>query len=155
MKNEKRCIKVQELEGDDCSSWDWTGLTRILVYGALRRGGSNHSMMVNGGAVFEYLMTITGYKLFRLEGAQYPVVIKSGNSHDKIQVESYLVDGALLGDLLAMELYVGYKMVAAGEPYSYMFVYDKEFDQQRSEYIPDGDWISYTVFERINSEVKR
>jgi len=58
----------------------------IGVYGTLRKGESNHSVL--GNSEFIKTISLAGYKMFRLSG--FPTVIKGG-LEDSIVVEIYRI----------------------------------------------------------------
>ena len=84
----------------------------ITVYGSLKRGHYNHSM-IKGVAEFLGEGVEKGFQLFSL-GA-YPAAVRTSRPEDKIRVEYYLVDDWTFDRLNRMELAAGYYQVNLGE----------------------------------------
>lgn len=75
-------------------------MTRVFVYGTLKRGGSNHRYLA-GQHYLGNARTAPGYTLYSL--GDYPGMVHSGDPTHTVTGEVWLVDAAGLVQLDALE----------------------------------------------------
>ncbi|MBX7121824.1 MAG: gamma-glutamylcyclotransferase [Opitutaceae bacterium] len=75
-------------------------MTRLFVYGTLKRGCRSHPLIANQVYIGE-TRTVPGFRLFHL--GQYPGMVRSPDSSSSVSGELYLIDGACLQALDAFE----------------------------------------------------
>ncbi len=75
-------------------------MTRVFVYGTLKRGGSNHHFLA-GQAFLGEARTAPGYILFSL--GDYPGMVRRIGTEDHVLGEVWAVDGAALAALDELE----------------------------------------------------
>lgn len=106
--NSKYTIKYGEIGNDsyhssfdeDDDRFDASGeMYKILVYGTLRKGYGNHSLLANSEFVKE--VTVPGYKMVSNGG--FPYSYKVEDMSKTIKGEIYLVDGHTLSRLDGLE----------------------------------------------------
>ena len=75
-------------------------MTRIFVYGTLKRGGSNHALLA-GQQFLGAACTAPGYILYLL--GDYPGMVRAANDQAGVTGEVWLVDDACLQQLDELE----------------------------------------------------
>ena len=71
-------------------------MTRLFVYGTLKRGCSNHAQL-EGQRYLGPARTVAGYALYGLEG--YPGLVRTGEGGDVVSGEVWEVDDQRLAKL--------------------------------------------------------
>lgn len=75
-------------------------VTKIFVYGTLKRGGSNHPLLTGQHFLGE-TRTAGGYQLYSL--GEYPAMVRSADVRHDVTGEVWAVDAACLTKLDALE----------------------------------------------------
>lgn len=78
-------------------------LSRVFVYGTLRKGGSNSALLQD--AHFEAHTELTGFKLYTL--GRFPCILPDPERNAILKTESYLVTDDILARLDQLESYYG------------------------------------------------
>ncbi|GLR63561.1 gamma-glutamylcyclotransferase family protein [Marinospirillum insulare] len=117
----------------------------VLVYGTLRKGGSNHSLMQEAHFITE--ATLSDFTMVSLGG--YPAVYKDKAAKNDILAELYSVDNLTFSDLDELEGYPDYyqrsqvEISLAKEQKIKAWIYHQSKDELASyEQIEGGDWIA-------------
>jgi gamma-glutamylaminecyclotransferase len=75
-------------------------MTKVFVYGTLKRGGSNHHFLA-GQQFLGEATTVPGYALYSL--GDYPGMVRSNNTAQVVTGEVWSVDDACLARLDKLE----------------------------------------------------
>ncbi len=77
-----------------------TRLSRVFVYGTLKRGGTNHPLLAK--QTFEgEAVSAPGFRMYELDG--YPGLVRDETDHDGVTGEVWTVDSACLARLDELE----------------------------------------------------
>ena len=114
-------------------------MTRVFVYGSLRRGQGNHKVIA-GAAYLGTARTVQEFTLYDL--GPFPALVPDGRT--AVMGEVYEVDEALLARLDRFEgcpgLYQRHAIMLADGALAHAYV--QRLDQVRGRAkIPSGDWV--------------
>jgi gamma-glutamylcyclotransferase (GGCT)/AIG2-like uncharacterized protein YtfP len=123
-------------------------MTRILVYGTLRRGQGANGFL--GDAKFVEEVRLPGYDMFHLGG--FPGIVPNPDNKEGVVGEVFeLTDDREIENLDAYEgysprheessLYLRKEVEVLGKP-TFVYVYNRNTDRGSYGKIPSGDWIT-------------
>jgi gamma-glutamylcyclotransferase (GGCT)/AIG2-like uncharacterized protein YtfP len=125
----------------------------IAVYGTLRKGYGLNEYLQPELATFVGTKWIEGYQMFTFHDTywSYPVVAKTDNPSDKVEVELYEFHDNLSAfqsakDVDGIELGAGYhieQIEHEGKEYN-IYLQDIEYCEDELYLIPSGDFNEYT-----------
>lgn len=110
-------------------------LERVFVYGTLRRGESNHGLLVRSQYLGDFI-TDEQFQLFDL--GPYPAAIKGNQT---LVGEVYLVDEETMKQLDILESYpVEYGRELIHTPYGSAWIYLYQNTHSLHKVVDSGDW---------------
>ncbi len=121
--------------------------TLFFIYGSLRKGCYNHSM-IEGKSVFKGKARVLGYALFSL--GSYPAVFPTNSKFDSVIGELYQIEDDFIRESIHnMELGAGYKLVTEkcypngnkDDPKYISFYVYKNPSVVLNKKVESGDWV--------------
>ena len=119
--------------------------TYVLVYGTLRQGGYNHSLM--GEAELLTSLKLAGFKMVSL--GSYPAIYMDNQTQETIQAELYAVDEATFTRLDQLEGYPDFYnrsqvevSLTNGQPINAWIYHMSQEELSDKEPVEEGDWLA-------------
>lgn len=118
--------------------------TYVLVYGTLRQGGYNHSLM--GEAELLTSLKLAGFKMVSL--GSYPAIYMDSQAEELIHAELYAVDATIFARLDRLEGYPEFYnrsqvevSLTNGQPINAWIYHMSKQELSGKEKVKGGDWL--------------
>jgi gamma-glutamylcyclotransferase (GGCT)/AIG2-like uncharacterized protein YtfP len=111
-------------------------MTRLFVYGTLRKGCNSHYLLKNPELI-DHDLQIAGFKMFNL--GSYPVLVETGKPEDRVIGELYRLEENLL---TAIDNYEGreYQRKFLKEHDFWIFLANPKLDLSKYPVVESGNW---------------